>query len=155
MVLWLCLKVFALLSNNYTVRHPESSKIIPINGLLVSNEESFHRVFAEAFGFTGFYGENWNAWIYSIPCHDGLEAGLSSVHVRPEELMLISLSYSSDFKASFPRSDSHSWSVSHSLIGVSRSEKRHRFWIYLRMNQHEKKMPNESRISVRHPVDGL
>ncbi|MCB9625194.1 MAG: barstar family protein [Sandaracinus sp.] len=26
------------------------------------DEASFHAVFAEAFGFPGFYGRNWDAW---------------------------------------------------------------------------------------------
>ena len=47
----------------------------------ITNWESFHAVFAEVFGFPGFYGGNMNAWIDCMIYLDEPGAGMSAVNV--------------------------------------------------------------------------
>lgn len=78
-------------------------KAIPIDGLQITDEASFHRVFADAFGFPDFHGRNWDAWIDCMSSLDAPESGMSSVSVAPGELILICVSHASELKASCPK----------------------------------------------------
>ncbi|MDI1436657.1 barstar family protein [Polyangium sorediatum] len=75
-----------------------------IGGWQITNETSCHRVFADAFGFPGFYGCNRDAfWIDCMCCLDAPEAEMSSVCVASGELLIIQVSYASRFRASCPK----------------------------------------------------
>jgi hypothetical protein len=57
--------------------------VVVIQGKLISDELSFHAVFAEVLGFPDFYGRNFNAWIDCMSYLDSPEAEMSSIHVAP------------------------------------------------------------------------
>ena len=53
---------------------------VQIDTQRITDWDSFHDVFAEAFGFPHFYGRNMNAWIDCLTCIDDPEAGMSRLH---------------------------------------------------------------------------
>lgn len=56
----------------------------------ITDTDSFHCVFASAFGFPDFYGRNMNAWIDCLTSLDDPGAGMTTVHVgRGESLTLV------------------------------------------------------------------
>lgn len=63
--------------------------IIRIDSNLIVDEETFHRVFAEAFGFPSFYGSNMNAWVDCMGYLDNPAAEMSSVHVTPGKTLAL------------------------------------------------------------------
>ena len=56
----------------------------------ITDWPSFHREFAEAFGFPDFYGENMNAW---IDCLTDLDAntGMTTIHCEPGSIVVLEL----------------------------------------------------------------
>ena len=68
----------------------------------ITDWDSFHAVFADAFGFPGFYGRNMNAWIDSMSYLDDPAAGMTAVHVEPGECLTIQLDHVSRFAADQP-----------------------------------------------------
>jgi RNAse (barnase) inhibitor barstar len=77
--------------------------IVEIDGSDIASERAFHRVFAEKLGFPGFYGENMNAWIDCMSYIDDPEAGMSTVHVRPGEVLAIRITNASVIERRCPR----------------------------------------------------
>jgi RNAse (barnase) inhibitor barstar len=77
-------------------------KNVAIDGAAIKDKETFHRVFAEAFGFPSFYGNNLDAWIDCMSSLDDPNAEMSSIHVARGEQLLINLSSASTFKAQSP-----------------------------------------------------
>jgi RNAse (barnase) inhibitor barstar len=57
----------------------------------IRDEDSFHDVFSVAFGFPAFYGGNMNAWIDCMGYLDDPEACMTNVHVKPGEILVLSL----------------------------------------------------------------
>jgi hypothetical protein len=68
----------------------------------ITDEDTFHQVFAEAFGFPGFYGRNMNAWIDCMSYLDDPEAGMSTVHAPPNEVVVLQLDGVDDFSRRCP-----------------------------------------------------
>jgi len=64
--------------------------------------ESFHTVFASAFGFPAFYGRNMNAWIDCLTDLDRRDAGMTTVHVNPGECLSLVIDQAQDFKNRCP-----------------------------------------------------
>ena len=64
---------------------------VHINGDLITDWPTFHRVFAEALGFPLFYGNNMNAW---IDCLTYLReaTGMARVVLTGAELLTLSIS---------------------------------------------------------------
>ena len=58
---------------------------------------SFHRVFAEAFGFPDFYGGNMDAWIDCLSALDVPEEGMTTVHAPEGGVVVLELSNTRDF----------------------------------------------------------
>lgn len=58
-----------------------SETMIRIDANDITDVESFHTVFATAFGFPSFYGRNMDAWIDCLTCFDDSESGMTEVHV--------------------------------------------------------------------------
>lgn len=56
-------------------------KTLGIPGALIFDDKSFHKVFAEAFGFPQLYGNNWTAWIDCMGYLDDPDAAMTTVHV--------------------------------------------------------------------------
>jgi RNAse (barnase) inhibitor barstar len=54
--------------------------IVHVDGSLILDWDSFHDVFASAFGFPDFYGRNMNAWIDCMTSLDSPEDGMTTVH---------------------------------------------------------------------------
>ncbi|MES2115832.1 MAG: barstar family protein [Pseudomonadota bacterium] len=77
-------------------------KKIQINSNLIIDEETFHSIFSDAFGFPGFYGRNMNAWIDCMGYLDEPAAEMSSVHVAPGEALALVIDDALSFKARCP-----------------------------------------------------
>lgn len=54
--------------------------LVHIDGAHFRDWDSFHGVFAAAFGFPAFYGRNMNAWIDRMTSFDAPEDGMTSIH---------------------------------------------------------------------------
>jgi barstar (barnase inhibitor) len=54
--------------------------LIKIDGTTITNWETFHNVFSDAFGFPDFYGRNMNAWIDCMTDLDDPTAGMTTIH---------------------------------------------------------------------------
>jgi RNAse (barnase) inhibitor barstar len=57
------------------------TKNVQIAGSKITDWDSFHDLFAEVFGFPGFYGRNMNAWNDCMTYLAVPEEGMTSVHV--------------------------------------------------------------------------
>ncbi|WP_046658409.1 barstar family protein [Lysobacter capsici] len=69
----------------------------------ITDADSFHAVFASAFGFPDFYGRNMNAWIDCLTSLDDPDAGMSAVHVRRDESLILAVEHAQGFKQRCPR----------------------------------------------------
>jgi len=77
-------------------------KNIQIDGSKITDWNSFHDHFSETLGFPGFYGRNMHAWNDCMTYLDDPEAGMTSVHVAPGEVLVICVSAVADFKKRCP-----------------------------------------------------
>ncbi|WP_080403177.1 barstar family protein [Burkholderia ubonensis] len=68
-----------------------------IDGGEIADWASFHRAFAQAFGFPAFYGGNMNALIDCLGYLDDPTAGMTRIHVRPGETLAIQLGAANSF----------------------------------------------------------
>lgn len=57
----------------------------------ITDADSFHAVFADAFGFPGFYGWNWDAWIDCMTWLDDPTAEMTTVHAPPGGVLTLRL----------------------------------------------------------------
>ena len=64
--------------------------------------ESFHDVFAENFGFPGFYGRNMNAWIDCMSYLDDPESGMTKVTCLTGDYIILALDNVRDFHKDTP-----------------------------------------------------
>lgn len=64
--------------------------------------ESFHSVFASAFGFPEFYGRNLNAWIDCLTYLDDPDAGMTTVHVEPGKALTLVIDHAQQFRQRSP-----------------------------------------------------
>jgi hypothetical protein len=69
----------------------------------ITDEQSFHRVFAETMGFPAFYGHNMNAWIDCMSYLDDAGAGMSRFSVTPGELFQLEVADTEDFQRRVPQ----------------------------------------------------
>jgi len=75
---------------------------VQIDGSKISDWASFHDHFAAALGFPDFYGSNMDAWNDCMTYLDDPEAGMTSVHVRPGDILVLCVSAVADFKKRCP-----------------------------------------------------
>jgi hypothetical protein len=68
----------------------------------INDWDSFHREFAQTFGFPAFYGNNMNAWIDCFTSIDAPEDGLSTVHCDPGTVLTLQLENVKAFAMRFP-----------------------------------------------------
>ena len=54
--------------------------VVKIDTRRIKDWETFHDVFAELFGFPGFYGRNLDAWIDCMSWLDDPSAGMTAIH---------------------------------------------------------------------------
>jgi RNAse (barnase) inhibitor barstar len=64
--------------------------------------DTFHDVFAKAFGFPGFYGRNMNAWIDCMTYLDDSSAGMTCVNVPVGQVATLELEFVDDFARRCP-----------------------------------------------------
>ena len=79
---------------------PKVIRKVEIDCVAIRDWESFHDVFARAFGFPGWYGRNLNAWIDCMSSLD--EDGMSDFKVFPGEIVLLELKNASELKRIAP-----------------------------------------------------
>ncbi len=78
------------------------TKSVHIDAGRISDWNSFHDVFSEAFGYPGFYGRNMDAWNDCMTYLDEPEAGMTSVQVAPGDMVALCISGAQDFKKRCP-----------------------------------------------------
>jgi hypothetical protein len=65
--------------------------LVRLDGAQLRDRDSFHSVFAAAFGFPGFYGRNMDAWIDCMTSLDAPEDGMTSVHGSASDPVVLQL----------------------------------------------------------------
>ncbi len=80
----------------------ESQVVIRINADKITDFQTFHAVFAEAFGFPDFYGENMNAWIDCLTSLDQPNDGMTTIHVSPGQTLTLVIDNAKLFKERCP-----------------------------------------------------
>ena len=76
--------------------------IVRLDARRIADWDSFHAVFAEAFGFPGFYGRNLNAWIDCMTSLDAPEDGMTTIHAPPGGVVTLLLEHVDDFARRCP-----------------------------------------------------
>jgi RNAse (barnase) inhibitor barstar len=64
--------------------------------------DSFHNLFAEVFGFPGFYGRNMDAWIDCMTWLDDPESGMTRITVEKNDMLVLELQHVKDFMLRCP-----------------------------------------------------
>ena len=65
--------------------------VIKLDTSRITDWDTFHRVFAEVFGFPEFYGRNMNAWIDCMASLDDPGAGMTTIHAPPGGVVVLQL----------------------------------------------------------------
>ena len=68
----------------------------------ITDDVSFHAVFARAMGFPAFYGKNMDAWIDCMSSLDLPQHGMTKVHAPPNGVFVLELLNVQDFKKRCP-----------------------------------------------------
>jgi type 1 glutamine amidotransferase len=76
--------------------------LVRIDATRISDWESFHAVFQEAMGFSGFYGANMDAWIDCMSYLDDSAAGMTAHHVRPGGVVTLQIDGVDNFVSRCP-----------------------------------------------------
>lgn len=74
------------------------NRIVPLDCGRISDRASFHRVFAETFGFPDFYGANGDAWIDCMT----YPGEMTGIGLEDEDVITIRLLDSGGLKARCP-----------------------------------------------------
>lgn len=69
---------------------------------LIQDWPSFHAQFAKTFGFPAFYGNNMNAWIDCMTSLDSPGDGMTTIHCKPPEVVVLQLDQAMDLKTRQP-----------------------------------------------------
>jgi len=69
----------------------------------ITDERSFHQVFAEAMGFPAFYGNNQNAWIDCMGYLDEAGAEVTALTIPKGEMLHLEVADAEDFQKRLPR----------------------------------------------------
>lgn len=73
-------------------------KAFRIDGRAITTWDTFHDVFFRVFGFSGFYGNNRDAWIDCMSSLD-LDEGPPGVRLAPGEVALLELEHADVLRA--------------------------------------------------------
>jgi RNAse (barnase) inhibitor barstar len=76
--------------------------LVKVDTREIKDWETFHDVFCKLFGFPGFYGRNMNAWIDCMSDLDEPETLMTSVHVKPGEVLVLHLDHVDELLQRFP-----------------------------------------------------
>lgn len=71
--------------------------MVKVDTRRINDWDSFHSVFADAFGFPEFYSWNMNAWIDCMTSLDAPEHGMTRVHAPPGGAVVMQLDHAEDF----------------------------------------------------------
>ena len=71
--------------------------IVKLDTDRITDWDTFHNVFAEVFGFSGFYGHNMDAWIDCMTSLDAPADGMTKVHAQPDSVVVLELEHVNDF----------------------------------------------------------
>ena len=77
--------------------------VVRIDTSKIVDQDSFHDVFAEAFGFPELYGRNMDAWIDCMRSLDAPDDDLTSVHAPPRGVVVLVLSDAADLARRLPK----------------------------------------------------
>jgi RNAse (barnase) inhibitor barstar len=76
--------------------------LVKVDTSRITDWNTFHDVFAEAFGFPAFYGRNMNAWIDCMRYLDDPAAEMTKIHVSPGGVVVMQLDEVKDFASRCP-----------------------------------------------------
>lgn len=76
--------------------------MVRVDADLITDWQTFHSVFAETFGFPGFYSCNMDAWVDCLSYLDDPSAGMSSVHVQSGRTLSLIIENAQSFKRRCP-----------------------------------------------------
>jgi RNAse (barnase) inhibitor barstar len=76
--------------------------ILRIDATTITDADTFHAVFAAAFGFPAYYGRNLDAWIDCLTYLDDPASGMTTVHVLPGEILTLVLDHAEEFRGRCP-----------------------------------------------------
>lgn len=79
-----------------------AAPIVKIETQRIVDWDSFHTVFAEAFGFPEFYGRIMDAWIDCMTSLDDSDAGMSVIHCPTGSVVTLALGDVTDFASRCP-----------------------------------------------------
>lgn len=75
-----------------TEGHSQRAVVIAIDAAEITDRAAFHAVFYRELGFTGFYGNNMDAWLDCMSYVHHPESGMISVTIKPGELAILQMS---------------------------------------------------------------
>ncbi len=76
--------------------------LVSLDARLIMDWEAFHNEFAKLFGFPGFYGRNMNAWIDCMSYLDEPQAQMTTVRLKPGEIVVLQLDHVDELRRQFP-----------------------------------------------------
>jgi hypothetical protein len=76
--------------------------IVRLDARRITDWESFHDVFAEAFGFPAFYGRNLDAWNDCMSSLDAPEDGMTTIHAPPGGVVTLLIEHVDEFARRCP-----------------------------------------------------
>jgi RNAse (barnase) inhibitor barstar len=71
--------------------------LVKLDTQRITDWDTFHNVFADVFGFPGFYGQNMDAWIDCMTFLDDPTAEMTKVHVPPGGVVVLELENVDEF----------------------------------------------------------
>ena len=87
---------------NLEIYREDNSVLVKLDCRRIHDWDSFHTVFAEAFGFPSFYGRNMDAWIDCMTDLDDTDTGMCVVSVKPGGVVELQLEHVDDFAGRCP-----------------------------------------------------
>ncbi|HIC82662.1 MAG TPA: barnase inhibitor [Kiloniellaceae bacterium] len=76
--------------------------LVRIDGRRIVDRESFHDVFAEAFGFPDFYGRNMDAWLDCLSSLDSSDDGMTQIRPPEGGVVVLQLDHADALSARCP-----------------------------------------------------
>ena len=77
-------------------------QMVTIDTSAIADWQTFHDVFANAFGFPDYYGRNMDAWIDCMTYLDDPGAAMTTVHAPKDGVLVLQLEGVSDFTKRCP-----------------------------------------------------
>ena len=84
-------------SYNFYALKKVTMTIVRLDTRRITDWDTFHDLFQEAFGFPSFYGRNMDGWIDCMTSLDAPEDGMASIPARRGEVIVLQLEHVDDF----------------------------------------------------------